>query len=290
MVMKAFGKTMFRLFKKHLVRLITIIAIVTVSIGVVSGIGEVENRIKLAITDYYKEQNVSDFIIKSKRGAFSAEELEKISQKFSTDKLLFSFGYELDTDGEITRVCSLNLNEADINKPKLLSGRFPQSESEIAVERATDKLKSYEIGETVTLNGVSYTVCGSVLSPLYINKIEETSFAFESRNLSYVVYSLPSAIQPVNDVYVALTDRTEFRALSKSYKNLTARVKSELETELHTENVSVLSLFENTGFYSLISYAEKVQLIGIVFVVFFLLVTMLVVYSNMSRLFDEERG
>ena len=66
MVMKAFGKTTFRLFKKHLVRLITIIAIVTVSIGVVSGIGEVENRIKLAITDYYKEQNVSDFIIKSK--------------------------------------------------------------------------------------------------------------------------------------------------------------------------------------------------------------------------------
>lgn len=52
----------------------------------------------------------------------------------------------------------------------------------------------------------------------------------------------------------------------------------------------MLSLFENTGFYSLISYAEKVQLIGIVFVVFFLLVTMLVVYSNMSRLFDEERG
>ena len=93
MVMKAFGKTTIRLFKKHLVRLITIIAIVTVSIGVVSGIGEVENRIKLAITDYYKEQNVSDFIIKSKRGAFSAEELEKISQKFSTDKLLFSFGY-----------------------------------------------------------------------------------------------------------------------------------------------------------------------------------------------------
>lgn len=290
MVMKAFGKTTFRLFKKHLVRLITIIAIVTVSIGVVSGIGEVENRIKLTITDYYKEQNVSDFIIKSKRGAFSAEELEKISQKFSTDKLLFSFGYELDTDGEITRVCSLNLNEADINKPKLLSGRFPQSESEIAVERATDKLKSYEIGETVTLNGVSYTVCGSVLSPLYINKIEEPSFVFESRNLSYVVYSLPSAIQPVNDVYVALTDRTEFRALSKSYKNLTARVKSELETELHTENVSVLSLFENAGIFSLISYAEKVQLIGIVFVVFFLLVTMLVVYSNMSRLLDEERG
>ncbi len=290
MVMKAFGKTAVRLFKKHIVRLITIIAIVTVSIGVVSGIGEVENRIKIAATDYYKSQNVSDFIIKSKRGAFSTEELELLSQQFPNDEIIHSFGYEFKTDDEITRVCSLDLNAATLNKPELLSGHFPQSENEIAVERATDKLKSYEIGDTIMLNGLPYTVCGIVLSPLYINKIEEPSFAFENENLSYVVYPLPSASQPVNDVYVALSDRSAFRAFSKQYDSLAKETKRKLETALGAENIAVLSLFENAGFYALNSYAEKVGLIGIIFVVFFLLVTMLVVYSNMSRLFDEERG
>lgn len=52
----------------------------------------------------------------------------------------------------------------------------------------------------------------------------------------------------------------------------------------------MLTLYENYGMYSLVDYAEKVGLISIVFVVFFLLVTMLVVYSAMTRLFDEERG
>ena len=44
--MKASVKTVFRLFKKHLTRLTTIIAIVAVSIGFMSGVGEVENKIK----------------------------------------------------------------------------------------------------------------------------------------------------------------------------------------------------------------------------------------------------
>ena len=39
--MSAYGKTVRRIFGKHAARLITVIAIVLVSVGVVSGVGEV---------------------------------------------------------------------------------------------------------------------------------------------------------------------------------------------------------------------------------------------------------
>ena len=58
--MKANTKTAIRLLKKHIVRFFTIIAIVLVSIGFVSGVGEVTNKISVATKHFYAEQNVSD--------------------------------------------------------------------------------------------------------------------------------------------------------------------------------------------------------------------------------------
>lgn len=93
--MKAYGKTAVRLFKKHLVRLVTIIAIVLVSIGVMSGIGELENRLKIAVSDYYEQQNISDLYVKSKKLAgFSPKELEYFNEKFGEENVLQSFSFE----------------------------------------------------------------------------------------------------------------------------------------------------------------------------------------------------
>ena len=66
--------------------------------------------------------------------------------------------------------------------------------------------------------------------------------------------------------------------------------KEELSLVFNEEDASILSLYENAGFFSLKEYSEKVSLIGVVFVVFFLLITVLVIYSTMSRLLDEERA
>ena len=61
MVMKnAFVKSLFRLFRSHFVRLLSIAAIVTVSVALMSGLGEVEGRIELAGNGYYVTQNTSD--------------------------------------------------------------------------------------------------------------------------------------------------------------------------------------------------------------------------------------
>ena len=54
--------------------------------------------------------------------------------------------------------------------------------------------------------------------------------------------------------------------------------------------VQIITLYDNFSLYSLYSYSQKVEALGWVLVVAFLFVTALVVYSNISRLVEEERG
>ncbi len=308
MVMKTHFKSSVRLFKKHFTRLVTIIAIVFVSIGFMAGIGEVEFKVKTAANNYYQSQNISDIYIKSKNeNGFSKEELSYLSNRFGENNLSESLCYEmeLNTDSptgekDIVRLYNYNL-ESRINQLELLEGELPKASSllskkiDVVVERQTDAIKGYEIGDTITVEysklfSYELTVCGIVRNPLIVQQIEEPSFQFENDHIDNVVYINSKSPFRTNDVYITLEDRTLFDSFSDEYETEINRLKAEIEAELGAENVSVLSLYENFGMNSLVSYGEKVGEIGVIFVVFFLLVTLLVVYSTMSRLFDEERA
>ena len=291
MVMSAQFKLFFRLLKRHLTRLLTIIAIVVVSVGFMAGIGEVENKIKISVDDYYISQNVSDIYLKSKNQlGFSQQEINYIENQFSHHNIMKTFCYETYINDELVRVYSYDIENANINKLQIVEGNFPKAGNEIVVERKTSKINGYELGQEITLNNNKFTVCGIVLNPLILNQVEEPSFQYENKHIENVIYINTNNNFITNDIYIALENRLLFDSFSKNYKQTINNTKTQIINELGEENVSVLGLSENFGIYSLVSYAEKVGLIGIIFVVFFLLVTLLVVYSTMSRLIEEERS
>ncbi len=291
--MKAYLKSTGRMFKRQLTRFLTIVAIIFVSVGLMAGIGEVQNKIDFAIKDYYQSQNVPDLIIKSKKmTGFSPEEISYLQYKFGTDNIQTSFSYDTKIDDEIIRIYNYELN-SNINKLELLEGNFPTSDLEVLVERKTDGIKSYEVGDKINLsNGFiekQYTVSGIVRNPLIIHKVKEPSTSFENEHIDKIIYLNNTSFMPIkitNDVYVSLADREIFNSYSKTYKTQIEELKSSIELS----DVVVLSLYENFGLYSMHEFAGKVGKIAIIFVIFFLLVTALVVFSTMTRLLDEERS
>ena len=289
--MKASFISALRLFKKHIARFITIIAIVVVSVGFMSGVGEVEPKIESTINNYYKSQNISDLYLKSKKQAgFSVDELAEIENTFGENNIMKLFTYEFKEKGKITRVYSYDLNNDKINKAELLEGTLPENDNQVLVERKTKLYESAEVGETVTIAGHEYVVSGVVKNPLLMHYVDEKSFLESGKKVSQVFYVNSSSLFMVNDVYVTFTDRTLFDSFNKEYEEKVDIAKQDILSKLGEENVSALSLFENYALYSYNSYGDKIGLIGIIFVVFFLLVTLLVVYSTMSRLLDEERS
>lgn len=290
MVMKAHTKTIFRLFQRHIARFITVLAIVIVSIGFSAGIGELENKIENAMDGVYREQNLADLYIKSKHDyGFTPAELESISKYFENEDIEKNFTFEIEEEETALRVHALDIRDKKVNQFELLEGKYPEKPNEILAERKTSVFQNIEVGDKMQVNGMEYTVSGIVYNAWYIFDEEEQSFQWEDKTLSGVLY-IPTENLPItNDIFISLSDREE-RVFSDKYEDTMYALKSEITSLLGEEAVSVLSLYENIGAYTLVSYAEKVGMISIIFVAFFILVTLLVVYSTMSRLLEEERG
>ncbi len=91
------------------------------------------------------------------------------------------------------------------------------------------------------------------------------------------------------DMYIALQDRDTFNTFSSAYEKLTDTEQANLVSVLGTD-MQVITLYENYSFVALKSYSDDMLYIGILLMVIFLLVTVLVVLSTMSRLVEEERS
>lgn len=102
--MKTYLKTLLRVFKKQFTRLLSIIFMVVISVGFVAGIGSAVDKINYSLTDYYRAQNVSDFIVKSKKPqGFSDEEIKEVKARYNKfdGKINVNTGMSLDVEIDI---------------------------------------------------------------------------------------------------------------------------------------------------------------------------------------------
>ena len=290
MVMKTYFKTVYRMFRRHIIRFINIIAIIIVSIGFMSGVGEAQNKIELAFDGQYKEQNISDIIIKGNFDEKACADIENNMSAWGLKDIKYALSYDEDTDGEITRYFYMDMRDMPLNKFNLVAGELPQSPLEVLVERKTSFIRGFEIGDSIEYKGTFFTVSGIIENPLILINKEEPSYLDSARPVNNVIYF--STEPPViSDIYLTLEDRELFDSFSKGYKAKISGLTEEINSLLHDlPEARVLGLKENFAISTLLAYAEKVGLISIIFVVFFLLVTALVVFSNMTRLIDEERA
>ena len=192
--MRKLSKSNLRMFLKQATRFFTIVAMVFVSIGLMSGIGSAKDKIDLAINEYYLDQNISDFIfISTNQTGFSSDEIQQISDTFGEDNLQTSFCFDTTIDDKITRIYCYDLNSQTINNLELISGRLPTASNEIVVERKTDTIQSYELNQQISIDllgmgqSVTYTVVGIVQNPLILTLKNEPSF-IEGENIENVIY------------------------------------------------------------------------------------------------------
>lgn len=356
--MKTYLKTLERMFKKHITRLLSIILIVLISVGFVSGIGSATDKINYSMTDYYKSRNVSDFIIKSTGDGFSEEEIALVRERYGEKNVEtgMSVDVNLTVDGEeqLVRLYFLDAYDGQsVNVPDSLEKASENYENAVRAEKADNKIKGLALGTQIELdfadiltqlaeqNGeetetallsnltpVTVTVGEIVQGPLTFANDGEPSYTNAEEDLENVpqtidgvnslitlenILYLPSSLIPTygdmipeamkpflseetlnerllgtGDLYVAVSDRSVFNALSAAYERFVNAQEAEINALL--DEARVITLFDNYSFVSLKSYGDKVMGIGYVLMVAFLFVTALVVLSTMTRLLEEERA
>lgn len=299
---------LFKTFGKHIARLLSLIVMVLISVGFVAGIGSAQDKIDYSLTGYYKSRNVSDYIIKSNKGAFTQDEISAVSRLFPAAEINTGMSVDIPLgEKRSLRVYFLDFENWTVNVPELIKGEKPSSAAHAYAERADDVIKGYSVGDNAEIDlsadglpvKFNVTVSGIVQSPLTFSKNGEPSYNNEMTSvpettsgtkdmncLENILYVSKDLLPAVGDIYVAVENRNVFKAFSGAYDRMTETDVKRIE---EVADASVITLDKNYSFKSLSAYGEKVAGIGYVLMIAFLFVTALVTLSTMTRLLEEER-
>lgn len=307
------------MFKKHVIRLLSLIGIVLISVGFISGIGSPSDMIKDSVENYYESHNVSDFIVKSKTGSFSEEQISAVKARYGDLNVQTGMSLDIQTgEKRSLRLYFLDLQNMNINKPELIEGEEITADDENCVyaEVKDNVIKGYYVGEKVEIDltsalnlpweyKINVTVKGIVESPLTFGKDGEPSYNNPEdteipdnmaeikkldllENILYCPVGLCSFL-PTGEMYIKTENRNLFDCFSSGYEKYVEEEKTELKKILG-EDIRVITLYDNYSFKSIISSADKVRGIGNILMIIFIAVTLLVVLSSMMRMMDEERA
>lgn len=154
---KAYSKTVARMFGKHITRFLSIIFMVVIAVGFISGIGSSADMIELSLAKEYRTRNTSDIILKSKKDeGFSDEDIQKARALYGADNVNagMSLDAEIEIGGEklLTRLYFLDFDNWTVNVPEIVSGKAAANGTDIYVEQGDNKLQSLSVGDSVELD------------------------------------------------------------------------------------------------------------------------------------------
>lgn len=318
-MVKTYFKTVRRMFRHHLIRLFSLIGIILISVGFISGIGSPTDMIRDSMENYYRNQNVSDFIVKSKTGSFSEEQIAAVRSRYGEKHVNTGMSLDIQTgEKRSLRLYFLDFDAWSINVPELVDGEKVTGDGKnlVYAEAADNVIKGYSIGEEVEIDlgaalklpmeyKITVTVQGIVRSPLTFGKDGEPSYnnpegteipdnmgEISKLDLLDNILYCPMSVLPVpvkGDLYITAQDRTLFDSFSDDYKAYVEEEKTAL-AGLLGDDTEVITLYDNYSFKSILSSADKVRGIGDILMFIFIAVTLLVVLSSMMRLMEEERA
>lgn len=325
--MHAYLLTIFRSIRTNISKLFSIVVIMLLGIAFVSGLGTLSPMIRNSFGNELRRENVPDLILKSsssngfidedKNGILDIVE-DLLSSRLVTsaqgltmiDSSMFvSMGYDMGfpDDMPLTRFYGIP-DDMTIAPIRPIEGRMPVKSNEVAVEQPRSDMIVYNVGDTIDLGeqlGVK-TIVGIVSNPLNFSRYEELDL-INQEEIKTIVYmrqaDLTMSVElvpgvsievqfPTTDLYVTLRGSNEYSYFTGSYENFVKGEEEKIKALLGDEfgDIVYLTLEQNMSYAYIVNYTDKIDIIALLFPIFFIAVAALVVSTTMTRMVEEERG
>jgi len=325
-------------------RWLALFLIVMLSVGFFAGLKVCRGQMWMACQQYLKAQNFYDYRLYTSLG-FTDDAIDALRDRMRSKgvgvqslegvKSTDATGAYKDGKGAAqSGVFLLMSMPKKVNQPSLVAGRMPRSDDECVVDdRAAG---SSIVGRTITfsdgsgdavsgLKNRTYTVVGTVNSPLYLNDDRGSSELGSGKRTGFVYLPKADFTSPrYTEVDVTLK-RTENQAVySDAYVNTVKAKKNKIKAALASAaaddyegllqnmmkqapitrdaavavavnqgidapSTTVLTRAENNGYASFKNDTSIIDGIANVFPVFFILIALLVCVTTMTRMVEEER-
>ncbi len=227
-------------------RFLSILLMAFLGVGFFAGIQATSPDMVNTINKYYKDQQVYDIQIMSTLGLKDSD-IQEVSKINGVEKAIGTY----ETDGKIEigekEIVAKVLCLEDMNTPKLLEGRLPQSIDECLVEENFLTFNNKKIGDTIELNiaksknddgeEIDYLkqnklkIVGTVQSPVYISKDRGNS-KLGAGKVNYYMYIDKENINAKDiytNLYVKVKDADKYTTSKNQYKETVQNVKNEID-------------------------------------------------------------
>ncbi len=291
-------------------RFLSILLMAFLGVGFFAGIQATSPDMVNTIDKYYEDQQVYDIQIMSTLGLKDSD-IQEVSKINGVEKAIGTY----ETDGKIEigekEIVAKVLCLEDMNTPKLLEGRLPQSIDECVVEENFLTFNNKKIGDTIELNiaksknyngeEIDYLkqnklkIVGTVQSPVYISKDRGNS-KLGAGKVNYYMYIDKENINAKDiytNLYIKVKDADKYTTSKDQYKETVQNVKNEMDqikgSKIEKPTWYILDRESNSGYVSFIQDSESIENIGKVFPAVFFIVATLISLTSMTRMVEEER-
>lgn len=254
---KTYNRTITREIRGSLGRFTAIIAIVALGVGFLVGILSSTPDMKATADNYYHQQAMSDYDIKSTMG-LTEDDVEALSQMEEVAEVMPARVMDMlvETNGESIsgRIYGLNLNQLTINKLQLRKGRMPENEAECVIENPNSQMKDIAIGDTITVSDdnddvsetfaqTEFKVVGIVDSPYYFCNNREPSTVGTGR-ADVILYTYEDAYKTEVYTDIFLITNTTAAAFTDQYDEdidaVTEKIEALSETRIAARHDEIM--------------------------------------------------
>ena len=295
------------------VSFIALILFISLSVANLLGTGWSSPAVEILANKYYDDHAVMDFKAIS-ADSFSKDDVDKIR---SLDDVAEAEGiYTADgfmyINGEKELVSVISATE-NINKAEIIEGELPKEDNEIAVDAAMAKMRNYSIGEYITINTSLKELTGydvgslkhgrfkitAILQyPEFISAMEGTAKGYSPvyrRNFNYYMLVDDSAFNEdvyqngFNSVLIRCKSLEGADRFADDYSKKVDSAMDGLTDGIDKENVSLTDITSTFGHYTVSLAGDTGGKIAVIFAGFFFIVGLLVCYSTILRIVEEEK-
>jgi putative ABC transport system permease protein len=212
-------------------RYISLVIITALGAASVVGIQAASIDMRDTADKLYKESGLYDLQLKSAMG-FDDGDIAALRGTAGVAEVMPTYTYDvfIYLEGEVLAARTYALPDS-LNAIRVLEGRLPENAAECAVESSVLRAGGYTLGDSVTLGlddmgdyydmlaGDTFTIVGTVSSPLYISGHERGNTTLGDGSLNFYLYLHPDAyvVDVYTDAYILMDGSREMDNLTEAY-------------------------------------------------------------------------
>lgn len=294
--MNKYLKYIFKDIKTLASKLVAIILIVMLGVGFLVGLMTTAPNMRYSVERYYIDNNASDIIIQSETPLTdqvietlkARPEVKDVMPYFMIDEII-----QIHETNRMARIMLLDFkNGITINKLRLIEGRLPNPNHEhveVVVEQSQAYLVDIEVGYKTTAMGQTFEVVGIVQHPWYFAYVQAIS-PISQRPIEAMIYTDESFL--VEKIYTHLAVTIDYPSsinmFSKTYKTYMDIVVENFELS-YNDNFYYTTRNQNQSYVKFQNDVKIIEIIALIFPLFFFLITILVSMSSITKIVSDQR-